>query len=458
MDAVLAALETQIDEPIEAKPMPDDTVVPSDAEILDKGGNQRWPEKLSDEALYGLAGDIVNTIGPQTESDPAALLIQFLCSFGNAAGRNAYYKVGAARHYPNLYCVMVGDSSKGRKGTSGSDIRRLFREADEPWTTNCNKNGLSSGEGLIWAVRDPIEKKEAVKEKGRVVDYQTIIEDQGIEDKRLLITESEFASTLRVLGRDGNTLSPVLRNGWDDGDLRILTKNSSAQATNAHISLIGHITADELRRYLDSTEAANGFANRFLWAYVRRSKYLPFGGHIQDDVLQAIIRKLKGSLNFARQAGQVQFDNEARAIWNEVYRELSEGQPGLLGAVTGRSEAQTVRLALIYALLDSSTFIRKEHLWAALSVWEYCHESADCIFGDALGDPIADEIMASLRQKPQGMARTDISALFGRNRTATQIGRALSTLLKKKKVQRQDVETGGRTAEVWVATRGEVVP
>src|SRR5207245_7846303 len=114
----------------------------------------------------------------------------------------------------------------------------------------------SSGEGVIWALRDPIYKLE----KG-----QTVVSDAGVEDKRLLVIEAEFASTLRVLSREGNTLSATLRNGWDDGRLATMTKNSPATATGAHISIIGHITADEMRRHLDSTEAANGFPKRFLW-------------------------------------------------------------------------------------------------------------------------------------------------------------------------------------------------
>ena len=64
---------------------------------------------------------------------------------------------------------------------------------------------------------------------------------------------------------------------WDSGDLGTLTKNSSTRATGAHISLIGHITADELRRYLTQTEQANGFGNRHLWFCVKRSKELPHG-------------------------------------------------------------------------------------------------------------------------------------------------------------------------------------
>src|SRR4029453_2896452 len=124
---------------------------------------------------------------------------------------------------------------------------------------HCLTSGLSSGEGLIWAVRDPIEKQQPIKEGGRVVDYQLVTEDAGVTDKRLLVIESELASTLKVMAREGNTLSPVMRQAWDGHDLRTLTKSSSARATAPHISIIGHITRDELRRYLEATEAANGF-------------------------------------------------------------------------------------------------------------------------------------------------------------------------------------------------------
>ena len=101
---------------------------------------------------------------------------------------------------------------------SGNQSRRLLRDVDLEWVGRCHRSGLSSGEGLIWAVRDPIEKQQPIKQHGRVIDYQLVVEDPGITDKRLLVTEAEFASTLRVLD-DGNTLSALLRQAWDGQDL-----------------------------------------------------------------------------------------------------------------------------------------------------------------------------------------------------------------------------------------------
>lgn len=52
---------------------------------------------------------------------------------------------------------------------------------------------------------------------------------------------------------------------------------------------------------------------------------------------------------------------EARDLWAQVYPALLERKPGLLGAVTDRTEAQVMLLGTIYAL-DLSSVIRFEHL------------------------------------------------------------------------------------------------
>src|SRR5262249_19238746 len=174
----------------------------------------------------------------------------------------------ADRPYPNEVLGLLGRTSKGRKGSSWGHIFRLLQEAEEQFAADRVQSGLSSGEGLIWAVRDPIEKQEKVKERGQPARYETVVADPGIEDKRLLVFEPEYANVLKQTERQGNTLSTTIRQAWESGSLRSLTKNSPARATGAHVSLVGHCTIDELRRYLSTTEAANGFGNRHLWVCV----------------------------------------------------------------------------------------------------------------------------------------------------------------------------------------------
>jgi Protein of unknown function (DUF3987) len=411
-----------------------------------------WPEPLAPEAFYGLAGEYVRTVEPHTESDAASLLVQLLVGFGNLIGRSAYFSVEATQHYGNLFCVLVGESSKSRKGTSWSHIRRALEAIDHQWADSCIQTGLSSGEGLISSVRDQHERHDAIKEKGRVTGYETVIDDDGVSDKRLLVVESEFASPLRMANREGNTLSCVVRDGWDGKNLRLLTKNNPVRATGAHISIIGHITKDELVRHITTTDLANGYANRFLWVCSKRSKYLPEGGEIPDSQLIPIAEGLKIAAEFAKTMGRIERNEEARALWYVLYPELSSGSFGLLGAVTNRAEAQVVRLSMLYALLDKSRHIRVEHLKAGLAIWTYCEASARSVFGGAFGDPVVDDLLRELKRNPSGMTRTEIRDFFGRHRSSGEIDRALKTLSDHFLVSSvKESDTGGRPTERWIA-------
>jgi len=399
-----------------------------------------WPTIVKD-AYHGLAGHIVHAIEPHSEADPVALLIQFLTAFGSVIGRGPHFTAEADYHALNLFAVLVGVTSKGRKGSAWGHVQRLFQPVADDWTGERIVSGLSSGEGLIWEVRDAIVKS------GNVVD-------PGVQDKRLLVLEKEFASPLRAIGREGNTLSPTIRQAWESGDLRTLTKNNPARASGAHISIIGHITKDELRRYLNTTEVANGFANRFLWCCVKRSKVLPEGGRIHEVDFAPLVRRLREAVQFVQSVGEIRRDEEARAIWCTVYEELSAGRLGLLGAATSRAEAQVMRLACLYALLDMSYVVQREHLEAALALWEYCEASVHYIFGDTLGDPVADDLLRALRAQPDGLTRTQMRDLFGRNRKACEMDRALGVLLEHSLARPIREPTTGRPIERWVAVRG----
>jgi hypothetical protein len=233
-----------------------------------------------------------------------------------------------------------------------------------------------------------------------------------------------------------------------------VVKNNPARATNAHVSIAGHTTRHELLRNLDDTEKANGFANRFLWFCVQRSKLLPFGGSLRDEDLAPVVQRIRDTVDFARKLGEtcLEWEPEADQLWRRVYPQLSEGRPGLLGAVTSRAEAQTIRLALIYALTDCSRTIRRPHLEAALAVWSYCAASAKFIFGDALGDPVADQALVMLRRAgAEGMTKTEISAAFGRHKPAGDLSRALGTLAEQGLARSRREETGGRPGERWFA-------
>lgn len=413
-------------------------------------GNLGWPV-MAEEAYHGPLGEVVRGMEPNTEADPAGLVAVLLSLCGNVIGRGAYFRVEEDDHYCKINVVVVGETSKGRKGTALNRIRRLMKHTDEGWSESCVVTGLSSGEGVIHRLRDPVW--------GTTKDGEDMLKDPGVEDKRLMLEEPEFASALTVMRREGNTLSMVARNLWDDRPLETLTKNSPERATETHGAIIGHVTKNELLRHLTEEKLGAGIANRFLFVMVRRSKVLPHGGN-RDVFSDDLIRRLQEAVDFGKERREIVLSGEveegcgysAKDFWEEVYPDLSSGKPGLFGAVVSRAEAQVRRIATVYAVLDLSPQVRVPHLLAALAVWQYCEESALLIFGDRTGDALADEILEALKDAGEGgMTRSEISDLFGRNRRSGQLGAVLRGLKEQGRLRMEKERTGepGRPTERW---------
>ena len=412
-----------------------------------------WPEPLGEDAFIGPLADYVRAVEHDSESDPAAVLVQCLILFGSVAGRSAYAAVGNTTHHLNEFAVIVGDTSAGRKGTSLGDAKALFSEVDDRWF-NCRiPSGLSSGEGLIHFVRDPVEERQPIKERGRVVGYQTVIADHGEDDKRATVTEAEFVNVLKQSQRDANILSVVLRQAWECGNLRTLTKNSPTRATGAHISVVGHITESELKKHLSEVETANGFGNRFLWFVSKQSKFIPEPRQPDPARTAALRLAVCEAVGYALGAGEMIRDDEARELWRQAYERFNDDSGGLCGAMTARGAPHVIRLSIIYALTERSPVVQRRHLKAALAVWAYSVRCVRYLFGESTGDSVADDALKLLRQSPAGVTRSEVSNYFGRNLSAGRLRVALNELLKAGRARVETkTDTGGRPAEVWFAT------
>jgi hypothetical protein len=382
-------------------------------------------------ALYGLAGEAVRALAPHTEAQPEAILLQLLAAFGNVIGPGPHCMVGATRHTLNLFLVLVGESSKARKGTSWNQIARLFAEVDPTWTDNRVISARLTARGLI-----------------------AILGREQAGDRRLLVLAEELASVLHTMGRSRSQLSPLLRCAWDSGTLRMLDRDRLMQASGGHLSLIGHITQRELAESLHRTEAHNGFANRCLWALAQRIRCLPDGGNVDPQELSAIAAGLRRAVEWAQGQPEILFrrDLAASELWNSHYATLSQARPGLHGAATGRGEAQVLRLSAIYAALDCSSLIRLPHLQAALILWDYCSYSATSLFGNCVGDSVADRILEALRSADSGLTRKQIRDLFHGNISSSSIDQALEKLSSLGAATCRFTGAGrGRPAALWSA-------
>jgi len=399
-----------------------------------------WPI-LSNQTLVGLAGKFVELATRSSEADPAAVLATFLCRFGIEAGVKPHMWVGDSKHYPRLFVCVVGATSKSRKGTSRGPVDRFFYvpDAADYFPCQCSPGPLSSGEGLIFAVRDPINKPVFDK-KTKTTELRCV--DDGVTDKRLWVMDEEFSGALSATRREGNTLTTILRCAWDNGTMEPLTKREKISATRAHIGITTHITIQELRGKLEQVEAFNGFANRFLWVCARRTKLVPLPEPMPERILCDLQRLLIAALQKSRGVERMGLSGKAEDLWKTVYPEISADHDGLAGAVINRGEAQVIRLAMVYALLDGSNVVHDSHLRSALAMWDYCRRSALYIFHGFESDPVATKIMEKLSEGPIDF--TDVYRMFANNATKRQIEEALSILVGKGKVVIESELTGRR--------------
>lgn len=390
--------------------------------------------ELAAEAYQGPVGQIVRTLAPHTEAHPAGLLLVMLAYVGNYVGPGAYFLVGSRRHPGRTNPLLVGRTGGGRKGMATAESTWVFREIDIEYGEYNIKGGIRTGQALVHEVRDAAKN------------------DPGVTDKRLVLIEEEFATVLRLMGDRQSILSQQYRLAFDTGNLWNLTKIAPERATNAHVTLIGTITKEELLRNITDTELANGFANRLLFCCVERQHLLPDGGHPPYKTLKPHIDELRANLKKARAFGQMARDGETNAIWHAIYGPLSEGGSGLLGAVTGRAEVQVLRLSIEYATQDGSEVIRAEHLLAALAMWEYCEASAVSIFGDRTGNRVADRILAAARREGKMTGDDIYTGLFHGHVRKEVIDRALAELLRLGLVIQTKETTEGRPITWWEAT------
>lgn len=403
-----------------------------------------WPT-LSRDALYpGLIRTFVDAATVHSEADPAAVLGSFLVRLSVEVGRNPYLMIGDDRQHCNLLAAIVGPSGNGRKGTSLKPVMRAFPKTDDTYqAARWTPGPLSSGEGIIWAVRDEILTWEKGKkgEPGALV-----VTDPGVDDKRLFVATEELSSAFSAMSREGNTLSAVIRQIFDTGTLDPLTKTSKCKATGAHIGILGHITTFELSELLKECQVQNGLVNRFLWLCSRRQKIEPFPKPMSDADLEDFRAIIRDIVDFAARTEEMTLDVEAKDLWRDVYPALSQPQEGFLAVVLERAPVLVLRLSTLHALCDCSERINVDHIRAALAVWEYCQDSAKYIFDSRrMPDPLAEKILTALQAGPKSLTEIH-KAMQGHSKG---LRGSIQRLIERGKIDCDVIRTGSKPRTVY---------
>jgi len=386
-----------------------------------------WPEPMAEEAFYGPLGEFVKRAAEYSEASREALLAMALSACSAAMHPQSAALAGDAYHAMRINAVLVGPTAGGRKGTAAKPAEAVLRIVDPVFETNVVE-GLSSGEGLIYRVRDKVEKWNA-----KAQDYDVV--DPGVFDKRLWVVETEFGGVLQMLQREGSALSAVVRRAWDldpSAVLQTLTKNSPTKATGAHIAIAGHITREELIRNMTRTDLVNGFGNRFLWFASKMSRPLPFGDRVNPVLIADFARHVTDVSAWSSGKRSMDWAVETQPHWAEAYARLLESgsaRSSLYIGITARAHAQVLRLALMYAAFDLVEAILPQHLTAALAVWGYVERTCQWVYGSVMGDKVADDILYGLRDRGP-MTRTEIRDYLGHHVSKPDKDRAFADLLE----------------------------
>lgn len=386
--------------------------------------------KTQQAMFHGLAGDYVKTMDPHTEADPVAVLAHFLVAFGNAAGRNAFFDLGK-KQFPIVYAAIIGNTSSGRKGTAAEVGLKPFETADPAWFKSQVLDSVSSGEALITAIRDEETVQRVFKDEVKTLTLP------GFPDKRLFIVWEEFGMAFKKLRTDGSTLSARIRDFWGSpARSNVLVKDRKTTATRPHVSFVGHCTPGELKAEMTQVERLNGFANRFLWVWSQKSKTLPLPTSPDPFTRDELTNRLKDALAFARNDDNplpMDLSPNAQSLWKVVHAKLENNQSDLMGTMCGRAAPMTLRLAMIYALLDQTTTIGVDHLQAAFALTRYSRATVRWLHKDKKGNKKLARLTKKLKAAGEkGLTESEITnQVFHNNATAKEKQEYLNWLLAR---------------------------
>ena len=416
------------------------------------------PPVMAAEGFPDLVRSVVDAACASSEAHSVAVAANVIALFCCAVGRGPFQRIGdAVAHARAWALIAAGKSGKARKGTSLSTAREVFRRADAILRKLHQSNdrlrthggGLSSGEGIGWAIRDAREPDAATGKGG----------DLGVNDKRLMVIETEFANVLAQIKREGSVLSAIMRNVFDGGDIEPLTKTSQLMATKPHVVVVGHITGHELREKSTENDAANGLLNRFMILHVHRPKLVPLPEPTPDDVLQALAVRLADAIDYATKGDphgnnthEVVMTYEAKELWCRLYPQITRDVDGKAGSLMARSEFYARMLAMVFCLMDRRNEIEPCDLMAALAWVEYWHQSITYIFLTGDDEPEVDAFTTTVLELVAGRPGIKLSELqeHWHRKKIPEVKASLEKLLNLAPPvieMRKDGNTGGRTAQ-----------
>jgi hypothetical protein len=353
-----------------------------------------------EDAYYGPLGEIAKRYRDHIPINLLPFHSMLVTAAGSLVGRRVAHSYFKDKHFCILFNAIVGETGCG-KGTSLNIVRSVIEEIDP---TAVDREGVdaASGPGVIDLVRDASKR----------IEGKRVIEDEGVTDKRALIVLEEMEVLFTSIRRKGSTLEKVLNLAYDGRTLQTAAR-AKQKATNPHISFIGQITPDPFREIVSSGHGrSNGFFNRFLTvcATKKKKRARSHGADLPDvsdlvEVIRCRLAELGDPL--ATTPKEIRWHESSHKAWEDFVAAMEADHPFLngLGGMSARLISNTVRVAMLLAVIDGSDFIMPQHLNAAKSFCLQCIDSSREFFTKNGGPKtqsvrLGDRILAGVGDEP----------------------------------------------------------
>ncbi|MFC1616836.1 DUF3987 domain-containing protein, partial [Candidatus Margulisiibacteriota bacterium] len=375
-----------------------------------------------------------------TEADRRAIKSTLMAGLGNQYGGRLKVKLGSIKSPLILNILIVGETSKGRKGEAIDKALDILKVVNPSWIENNISSGLKTGPGLIQTI---INKKEDVN------GY-----------KKLFIIEEEGGTLFNLAYQKDNNTHALIRITFDQKPLQNMTVTNPQSVKDYLLTVIVCITPKELEEVMPKLFIHNGSINRFGVQEAIKENSVAIPGEINISGINSEIDQLKKAVKLSQKLEYIELSQQAKQRWTTVYQRIEIMHNNEeLGDATARAHQQILRMSAILALSELSEVIENEHIDTAYNYWKSYAASAYNLFCQKIADKNLKKLLTALQRSKKGLTRTQIrNDVFQRNKKQEEIDTLLNSLKKRNLARMTEVKTKGRPAQKWVYTNPVEAP
>jgi hypothetical protein len=216
------------------------------------------------------------------------------------------------------------------------------------------------------------------------------------------------------------------------------------RATAPHIGFIGHITPEDLHSALaqEDGDRTGGFYNRFILLPAKRVRTLPFGG--KPPACDGIVAQVRDALKAlgppvpASDPITLEWADDAMTAWESFYIAAKSAHPFLSGldGFHDRLAPQVMRVAMLFAVIDGSPEIHRQHLVAAKALCLHALDAsrdllAECDRGHERPGRLVDRVRAAMKSADGDFTKTDVWNRIGRHAKSVALDTAIDMLVSE---------------------------